>query len=205
MNENMKKRLIESAAIIAGLVVLFVVIDLIMNGAAENAVEIDGEIHSLTAVSLDIAPMTDNGLERIADLRRLERLTITPYKAKLRLAVDNDPNIEDKRKMYDEIERSYGSCTDIPDISFLKGLDKLEYLDISYCAVDDISVLSGLESLQEVDISYTDVADISPLLSLPELTTVNISGLELSDDSIKGFTDKGFSVMTDDVSKMLKK
>ena len=50
--------------------------------------------------------------------------------------------------------------TNVTDISFLNGLDCLDYLDISYCDIEDVSVLSGLKGLFTLKAPGIDVSSV---------------------------------------------
>ena len=60
------------------------------------------------------------------------------------------------------------SGSPITDISSLAGATKLEWLELTFCDyLVDISVLKNLTSLRFLNIGYTDVADISSIQDLP--------------------------------------
>jgi len=69
----------------------------------------------------------------------------------------------------------------ITDIAPLKGLEKLEKLELNGNPIIDISSLSELESLQTISLQETRVADTSPLSTLVKLRYININGNRCND------------------------
>ncbi len=178
----MKKRAIEAAAVFAAVAVLFLIINLIAGGTAGSTVKIDGEHYSIGDSSLTLTLMTEDGLENLSAFKRLDYLKIIPYKA----AVVNSVNYDDPEVLEAvrrETEKAYPDCTDVEDISFLRGLDTVKQLDISFCGVSELSPLKEMQSLSAVNISFTPVEDISVLAELEGVTEVIMRGIEAADYS----------------------
>lgn len=76
-----------------------------------------------------------------------------------------------KKLVFNDI---FGSGT--IDISPLKGLTELEYLDFGGVNIKDISALKNLKKLSFLDINNSEVTDLSPLSGLTELTELNLAG-----------------------------
>jgi Leucine Rich Repeat (LRR) protein len=79
----------------------------------------------------------------------------------------------------------------ILDIGVLKGLSKLEFLDLSNNNLSDISVLRYLKKLRYLDVSYNKITDVSAVLNLRALKKLylkgnNIANLENIKSSLNG-------------------
>ena len=73
----------------------------------------------------------------------------------------------------------------LEDISSLKNLKRLKYLDLSNNKnLDDIKTISALRQLETIKLANMNLKDISFLKDLPFLRTLDISGNEI--DNIKG-------------------
>ena len=77
----------------------------------------------------------------------------------------------------------YSALSQISDISFLKDLAKLTYLDLSYNHISDISFLKDLYNLTNLNLSYNHISDISCLKELRNLTNLNLDFNQISDIS----------------------
>jgi Leucine-rich repeat (LRR) protein len=62
--------------------------------------------------------------------------------------------------------------TGVTDLTPLKGMSNLYNLDISNTKVTDLTPLKGMHDLWELDISNTRVTDLSPLRGAPQLHTL---------------------------------
>lgn len=74
---------------------------------------------------------------------------------------------------------------DIPirDISSLKGLSKLEVLNLANTQVYDFEVLKSFLNLRHLDLSYLLVSDISFLSDLKKIETINLTNARVNDIS----------------------
>ncbi|MCL2633641.1 MAG: leucine-rich repeat domain-containing protein [Oscillospiraceae bacterium] len=70
------------------------------------------------------------------------------------------------------------------DITPLKELINLEYLELNKHEIEDISALSGLTKLRELHLSRNSISDISPLEKLTNLEVLDISFNNISDISV---------------------
>ena len=72
----------------------------------------------------------------------------------------------------------------ISDISPLKGLTQLKYLNLSYNSVSDVSALEGWTQLKgELHLSGNRISDVSPLTTLTQLDELYIENNRISDVS----------------------
>ncbi len=69
------------------------------------------------------------------------------------------------------------------DITPLKNLTNLTYLDIELNGVKDLSPLKNLTKLKILDLLYDPISDISPLENMVEMEQLSISRTEVSDIS----------------------
>ncbi|KAL0221939.1 hypothetical protein RCL1_001793 [Eukaryota sp. TZLM3-RCL] len=72
---------------------------------------------------------------------------------------------------------------EINDISLLKDLVELEYLNIKDCSVSDISVLSQFSKLRDLTIYRTQVRDLSPISGLIGLSVLDAFASKVDDVS----------------------
>lgn len=77
-----------------------------------------------------------------------------------------------------------GGGVKIKDISALKNLKKLSFLDINNSEVTDLSPLSGLTELTELNLAGTSPESFAPILKLKKLKVLNIFGTGISDADI---------------------
>jgi hypothetical protein len=63
----------------------------------------------------------------------------------------------------------------ITDITPLKALEKLQYLDLSGNYIDDISSVTDLSSLKVLKLCHTNVTELSSILEMPSLEKLYIS------------------------------
>ena len=195
VGSDRRKRIITAAAVLAGLLLLFAVINLITGKAADSTVIIDGKPYLTSARSLDLTLMTDEGLGEMSRFTRLKELSIKPYIAELTRSIDEDEFMDDqtKARLTAEAHELHPDCTMIEDVSFLSSLDGLESLSLEYCGVSDISCLKGLTSLETLNISHTQVTDISPVYDMPGIKTVYTEGIVFSDEQLEAMAKHGFS------------
>jgi hypothetical protein len=71
----------------------------------------------------------------------------------------------------------------VSDVSQLKDLKNLTYLNLSLTQVSDVSALKDLKNLTSLDLSSTQVSDVSALKDLKNLTSLNLWGTQVSDVS----------------------
>lgn len=174
----MKKRAMEAAFILAALVIIFGAVNFLAEKLDDGTVKIDGQYYSKEERELTLILMTDDGLENLAELYRLEKLKISSYRAEVvRSAVDEVR--EDVKRLTDD---TYPDCTFVEDISVVASLSSLGSLDVSGCAVTNISCISGLE-LTWLDISDTNVEDISLLADMDSIEYLSITGIPAEDYS----------------------
>ncbi len=69
-------------------------------------------------------------------------------------------------------------CTDVADISALKGLN-LRTLSISNTKVKEISALKGMTELKRLELSNTDVSDLLPIAKMTSLKALFIDGTKV--------------------------
>lgn len=176
----MKKRAIEAAALLVVMIALFLGINLLTGGIEDTTVSIDGNLYNTGASELRLTLMTEEGLDRLDSFTRLDSLKIIPYKSALYNAqreehirsaekLSQPVNYSELKKLENEINTLYSDCTDLDDLSFLKGVS-VGQLDISYCRCSDISPLTEVKGLTALNISHTEVSDISPLAVIDCLT-----------------------------------
>jgi hypothetical protein len=107
-------------------------------------------------------------LSVLEDFTKLELLGITfmekPYKFPV---LKNHPNLA-------LISIRYGYFDALEQLRYLTGLKKLD-LYHSVPAITDISMLKNLTSLEYINLSYHDVTDISPLAALPNIHRIILS------------------------------
>ncbi len=72
------------------------------------------------------------------------------------------------------------------DISFLKGLTKLQDLDLSYNRIEDISPLAGLYNLKKLNLRNNAITDISPLKNLTSLKEIDFYDNKINDVTALG-------------------
>lgn len=63
---------------------------------------------------------------------------------------------------------------DVSDLSPLKSLKKLEYLNIWSTSVSNLSPLIGLEKLEVINARMTKVTDLSPLINMKSLKSIDL-------------------------------
>ena len=81
------------------------------------------------------------------------------------------------------------SGTDVLDVSPLSGLTALRTLQLYKSPISDVSPLAGLPQLRDLNLSNTRVSDVSPLTGLGQLTYLNLSNTPISDVSpLSGLT-----------------
>ena len=195
--DNIKKRAVTAAVIFLALAALFAVTNAVMSGMEKDTVRIDGKDYPKGTRSLDLVLMTEEGLDRLGEFDRLTEISITPYYAEVIRGIYEDGYIENEKKaqLRQEAEELYGQCTEVTDISFLRGLDTVKKVSLRYCGVSDVSPLAEMPALEEIDLSYTKTEDISPLYSLPGLKSIGLDGLLLSDEQQRLAEENGFSVI----------
>lgn len=71
--------------------------------------------------------------------------------------------------------------TDLDDLTPIKHLRSLRYLNLAETAVSDLRPIAGLVGLKELDISWTQVTDLGPVQRLRRLTTLKMSYTGISD------------------------
>ncbi len=181
----MKKRITEAVGIFAAIIAIIAGIIIAMKLWDDNRVvyEIDGEYYSVQDGTMELALITEDGVENLQYFTRLTDLTVTPYKYQRYKAV-NTSDAEQEAQLRERVEYSFGDYTDVEDISFLDGLTGLKKLNIEGCAVSDISVISQMTKLTELSLEDTKVEDLSPLAGLDCLETLNISGIPAEDFSV---------------------
>lgn len=69
------------------------------------------------------------------------------------------------------------------DISQIKNLSNLEYLDISYSIICNSEYLKSFKNLRELYISDTNISDLSFITEMTNLETLNISYTDINDIS----------------------
>ena len=73
--------------------------------------------------------------------------------------------------------------SNIGDISMLKDLTELGYLELIMNNISDISVISHFKKLNALSLAYNDITDISPLAGLEKLTTLLLPHNNIEDIS----------------------
>jgi len=69
----------------------------------------------------------------------------------------------------------------IKDLSLLRGLENLEYLNITGTGVEDLSPLADVESLVELEARMLTVKDLAPLGALPNLVSIDFLKCPVAD------------------------
>lgn len=180
----MKKRIIEAVFILAAVIVAFFLLNISMDFFSDNPLmyEIDGEYYSAGDKNISLTLMTEEGLENLSKLDRMESLSISPYKYKITdsLTVEDEAFVQDISKQTEEV---FSYCTDLEDISFLGGITWLKKLSIEGCKCSDISCLSEMAELTSLNIKNTEVTDLSVLSKLNKLEILNIENIPAEDIS----------------------
>jgi hypothetical protein len=78
-------------------------------------------------------------------------------------------------------EVSLEGTYDISDLTPLRGLGKLEKLNLRRTLVEDLSPLSGLVALKELNLESTGVTELSPLRGLGKLEKINLRRTQVED------------------------
>lgn len=83
------------------------------------------------------------------------------------------------------------AATEVVDLEPLKGLTKLQTLDLSGDAgVSDLEPLKGLTALQSLNLTLTQVADLEPLKGLTKLQSLDLAGTSVANlEPLKGLTE----------------
>lgn len=178
----MKKRAVEAVLILAALIGIFVLVNVLQSGISGAVRQIDGEYYSISERELTLTLMTTEGTDSLSDFTRLKKLTVTPYKAKVRDAIRTDIDEGVSEALKTEADNVYNDCTDLEDISFVCLVPNLQKLDISLCAVSDITCLEKME-LTELDISHTKVSDLSALAEMDSLQAISVVDIPAEDFS----------------------
>ena len=176
----MKKRAVEAVLILAALIGVFVLVNLLQSGISGAVRQIDGQYYSISERELSLTLMTTDGTDSLSDFTRLKKLTVTPYKAKVRDAIRTDIDEDVSEALKTEADSVYSDCTDLEDISFVCLVPNLQKLDISLCAVSDITCLEKME-LTELDISHTKVSDLSALAEMDSIQVLYIEDIPAED------------------------
>jgi hypothetical protein len=69
----------------------------------------------------------------------------------------------------------------IEDISYLAGLDQLEWLELGANDISDVSALAGLTGLTRLGLSSNDIEDINALEGLTQLQWLHLDGNRITD------------------------
>ena len=80
------------------------------------------------------------------------------------------------------LRKSFGATEVLKDISFLRGMPKLEVAILAMCSFSDISPLADCPELEYLEMQSTQCGDISPLSGLKKLRHLNMANnLGISD------------------------
>ncbi len=127
-----------------------------------------------TRLSLMADIINNHDIEKLRDLKKLERLSIVGC-----FMDDEDVRVIGELTWLKEL--SLENNMDITDVSPLSQLKNLTSLNLSLTGTEDISCLKDLTALQELRISGTNVSDVSVLSSYTELKTLYMSQLSKLD------------------------
>ena len=177
-NDCVKKRAVEAAVIVIMLLAVFAAVNFVTARTADAMRKIDGKYYNIGERELSLVLMTDEGLEQLADFKRLETLKLSSYTAEIIYSYPIEQRDEIKKMTLE----TYSYCTDMSDISAAAAVKSLKELDISKCAVSDISCLSDLK-LTSLDISYTNVKNIEILAEMDSIESLTMISVEADDYS----------------------
>lgn len=191
----MKKRAVEAVLILAALILVFALTNKIFDSAGNVTACIDGKYYNITEEELDLVLITEDGLDQLSRFKRLERLTVIPYKESV--ARQHFGTAEEKAALKAEAERTFPDCTSLEDISFLKYAPELLAVDISFCGVSDLSPLAEMDNLTTVYMTDIPAEDYSPLLEMKSLGYLKISA-GCGGDTVEELKKRGVTVCVED-------
>jgi Leucine-rich repeat (LRR) protein len=138
-----------------------------------------GSNGKITEVSLARTSITDNDMERLMDLKDIQRLDLS-------FTYVTDAGIEHLQQFHQLEDFTCDTCEFITDaaIAYLRGNKALHRLVLRGTDITDVSLpyIADLTNLRTLDISYTMLGDVG-LESLPALTQLedlNIGGTRIS-------------------------
>lgn len=95
------------------------------------------------------------------------------------------------------VERLVFCNQDHTDFSILDKFPNLKELTVTGCGCKDVSFIKGLNNLTKLDVSYNYISDITPLLDIPSLQEVNIRR-NTEQNNAHLLRDKGCKVIMND-------
>jgi Leucine-rich repeat (LRR) protein len=127
-------------------------------------------VNNLRYLILDDTPVED--LRPISGMSNLSVLSIRRTGVKYLKPVGN---------LTDLVSLSLEGCNRITDFTPLRGMNSLEYLNLSKTRVKDLTPLSGLSMLSHLFIDNTPVRDLAPLAGLKHLEALHVNGTNVQD------------------------
>lgn len=175
--------------------------ELVLSG---NKIKSFSSLESLTGLkklNLCKTGITDDDLEYLYELKKLEELALNDNDGLTKAGVDKLiealPNckishselknyIELGGEKFDSVsERVTAAGLGISDIAAVSGFECLKSLDLSNNKISDLSALSSLSALEVLDLENNRISDITPLLGLTGLRELYISGNQLTPEQVQ--------------------
>jgi internalin A len=136
----------------------------------------------------DDKPLTKDSVKTLTELdaesKGITDLTGLRYVSGLRKLVLGGNNISDLGSIADliHLEELYlWNNRNITDISPLKNLIALRYLNLNHCKIADVTPLTNLKQLIDLRLSENEIVDVSPLEGLSRLKVLEIGGNPIMD------------------------
>lgn len=120
-------------------------------------------IENIDAAQLDMFTQNENTIF-LANMPKLKELRFS-YCTWQKIVVNGPMPSVEKLTFFNQ---------DLTDFSILAAFPNLKELTVTGCTCTDASFVKGLNKLVTLDLSYNYIRDFSPLLELPILETVNV-------------------------------
>lgn len=114
----------------------------------------------------------------ISVLREMKQLT--------RLSLYDTPvlDVEPVSELTNLVELSLANCGRIKNIEVIASLTKMENLGLMYCGIGDISFLKDMKNLRYLNLTGNQIEDISLLAQFTQMSGLSLDGNEIKDVSV---------------------